>query len=191
MKTRFRWIGIGATLLAVFAEGQALAEEQALAKGPPSRSFWLAATYQALLTDSFRPSSYHGLGASASYEFHVSPKFNVALGLAYRLYPGRQSTQQLGYGAILKHFFADGWSSDDGVYPYLDYGLLLQQTFVEGRSGSAVAHDTRLGGGAVLRGWGVPLFVGLAGHYSRLQYFDTEAKWIPYVDLEIGWVHTF
>jgi hypothetical protein len=166
-------------------------ERPAPPEGPASRSVWVAPTYQLLLGDAFEPSSRHGLGAAATYEFHITPSFDLGLTLAYRLYPGEQTTQQLGYGAILKHFFSPRWSRDDGVYPFVDYGLLLQQTFIEGRSGSAVSHDTRIGVGAVLRGWGVPLFVGLAGHYSRLGYFDTDSATIPYVDLEIGCVETF
>jgi hypothetical protein len=167
-----------------------MAARDARADVPPTRSVWLAPSYQILLTDAFLPSSRHGLGAGVTYDFHVTTRFDIGLTLAYRLYPGERSTQQVGYGAILRHFFSAAWASDDGVYPYLDYGLLLQQTLIEGRSGSAISHDTRLGGGAVLRQGGVPIFVGLAGHYSRLQHFDIEATWIPYVDIEIGWVHT-
>lgn len=183
---RLKWLPavlVSTTLLGTATEA-AHAEEQ------PSRSFWLAPTYQALLTGDL-PSSRHGVGASAAYEFHVSPMFDVGLSLAYRIYPGAQSVRQLGYGAILKHFFSPAWSRADGVYPFLDYGLLLQQTFIEGRSGSGVAHDTRLGGGALLRYRGVPLFIGLAGHYSRLPYFDTESIGLHYLDVELGWVHAF
>src|SRR5688572_19804890 len=150
------------------------AESRAGADEPATRSVWVAPTYQAMLSGAFEPSSRHGLGARASYEFHITPEFNIGFALAYRLYPGVSSTQQLGYGALLKHFFSAAWSAEEGVYPYLEYGLLLQQTFVEGRSGSAISHDTRLGAGAVVRSWGVPLFVGVAAHYSRLQYFDVE-----------------
>jgi hypothetical protein len=157
----------------------------------PTRSVWLAPTYQVLFTDAFGPSARHGVGAGLAYEFHISPTFNLGLSLAYRLYPGERATQQLGYGTILKHFFSARWSSDSGVYPYLDYGLLLQQTFVQGRSGNAVSHDTRLGGGALVRSWGVPLFIGLAAHYSRLDYFDTESQWVPYLDVQLGWVQPF
>jgi hypothetical protein len=177
-------------LVAVAALLATLGEEQARAE-VTTRSVWVAPTYQVLLSDAFRPSSRHGLGASLTYDFHVSPVFNIGLALAYRLYPGSVATQQLGYGAILRHFFDPAWSSADGFYPYLDYGLLLQQTFVEERRGSAVSHDTRLGGGAVLRSGAVSVFVGLAGHYSRLQQFDVESVWIPYADLQLGWVHTF
>jgi hypothetical protein len=168
-----------------------LAEADALAAEAPTRSVWVAPTYQVLLGDALEPSSRHGLGASAAYEFHISPTFDLGLAIAYRLYPGEVATQQVGYGAVLKHFFSAAWSRDDGVYPYIDYGLLLQQTFIEGRTGSAVSHDTRLGVGSVLRGGGVPLFVGLAGHYSRLQQLDVASRWLGYVDVQIGWVHTF
>jgi hypothetical protein len=161
------------------------------ASEPPTRSLWLAPTYQLLLGDALEPSSHHGLGASGAYEFHISPTFDLGLTLAYRLYPGEVATQQLGYGAILKHFFSAAWSREDGVYPYVDYGLLLQQTFIEGHTGSAVSHDTRLGIGTVLRGWGLPLFVGVAGHYSRLQQLDVASRWLGYVDAQIGWVHAF
>jgi hypothetical protein len=157
----------------------------------PTRSLWLAPTYQFLLSAAFEPSSHHGLGASLGYDFHISPRFNLGLGLAYRLYPGERTTQQLGYGASLRHFFSAAWSRDDGLYPYLDYGLLLQQTFIEKRTGSAVSHDTRLGAGVVARRWGVPLFVGVAGHYSRLQSFDVAAKSIAYIDVQLGWVQAF
>jgi hypothetical protein len=173
-----------AVLLATMGEGQARADV-------PTRSVWVAPTYQVLLGDAFQPSSRHGLGASVTYDFHISPVFNLGLALAYRLYPGSIATQQLGYGAILKHFFDPAWSSANGFYPYLDYGLLLQQTFIDERRGSAVSHDTRLGGGAVLRSGCVSVYIGLAGHYSRLQQFDAESTWIPYADLQLGWVHTF
>jgi hypothetical protein len=183
---------VGATLLAApaFAEEPATAQPQA-AEAAPTRSVWLAPSYQLLLTDAFEPSSRHGLGLAASYQFHISPKFNLGLVLAYRLYPGSEATQQLGYGVILEHFFSPDWSTRDGFYPYVDYGLLLQQTYVGGRSGSAVSHDTRLGVGAVLRGWGIPLFAEVAGHYSRLQFFDTDSVPIPYLELEFGWAHAF
>lgn len=172
-------------LLALAGEKAAGAEERR------TRSVWVGPTYQVLFNDTFQPSSRHGLGASATYDFHVAPTFDVGLTLAYRLYPGSRATQQLGYGAILRHFFDPTWSFADGFFPYLDYGLLMQQTYIEGRSGSAVSHDTRLGAGAVLRRGAVPLFVGLAFHYSRLQQFDVESRWIPYADLQIGWVHAF
>jgi hypothetical protein len=174
---------VGAALF-VAVEGSARGEDRA--GEPATRSIWVAPTYQALLTSTFEPSSRHGLGARGSYEFHITPVFNIGLVLAYRLYPGSSSTQQLGYGALLKHFFSAEWSAEDGVYPYLDYGLLLQQTFVEARTGSAISHDTRLGAGAVIRRWGLPLFIGVAAHYSRLQYFDVEARGIPYLEFEIG-----
>ena len=167
-----------------------VAERSAHAEAPPSRSVWLAPSYQVLFGDAFGRGVSHGVGGSAQYEFHVSPMFDLGLTLAYRAYPGDPALHQLGYGAILKHFFSPAWSSEDGVFPYLDYGLLLQQSFVSGRSGSAVSHDTRLGVGAVVR-WGVPLFVGVAGHYSRLTYFGVESEWIPYIDVQLGWVHAF
>ena len=157
----------------------------------PTRSVWAAPTYQALLSDAFEPSSRHGVGAALAYEFHVSPTFDLGLTLAYRLYPGSVATQQLGYGVLLKHFFSPDWSHADGVYPFLDYGLLLQQSFVEARRGSAVSHDTRLGVGSVVRVGGVPLYASLAVHYSRLQYFDIELIWIPYLEVQLGWVQAF
>src|SRR5436190_13655666 len=63
----------------------------------PTRSVWLAGSYDLLLTSAFDPSSRHGFGASGAYEFHLSPRFNLGLALAYRMYPGSQLTQQLGY----------------------------------------------------------------------------------------------
>lgn len=180
--------GAGVLLAAALLLG---GERAARADEPATRSVWVAPTYQALLSSTFEPSSRHGLGARASYEFHITPKFNIGFALAYRLYPGTSSTQQLGYGALLKHFFSAAWWAEDGVYPYLDYGLLLQQTFVEARSGSAVSHDTRLGAGAVIRHGGVPWFIGVAAHYSRLQYFDVATRGIPYLEFEIGWAPAF
>lgn len=155
-----------------------------------SRSVWLAPTYQLLLTAAFEPSARSGVGTGVSYEFHVSPRFNVGLGLAYRVYPGTQLTHQLGYGTTLKHFFSDDWARRDGLYPFVDYGLLLQQTFIAGR-GNAVSHDTRLGAGALLRVSGIALFMGLAGHYARLEFFDVEDQWTPYFDAQLGWVYAF
>jgi hypothetical protein len=187
--TKLRSACVGAAVLGIAGPAASAPAEDAV---PPSRSIWVAPTYQVLLSDAFEPSSRHGVGAGLAYEFHISPTFNLGLSLAYRLYPGERATQQLGYGTILKHFFSARWSSsDDGVYPYLDYGLLLQQTFVQGRTGNAVSHDTRLGGGALIRSWGVPLFIGLAAHYSRLDHFEIESQWVPYLDVQLGWVQPF
>lgn len=169
----------------------ALAERTAWADAAPSRSLWIAPSYQLTLTDVFRPSSRHGFGAGASYEFHVAPAFNLGLTLAYRRYPGERATQQLGYGAILKHFFSTSWAAEDGFYPYVDYGLLLQQTFIEERGGSAISHDTRLGLGGLVRTESAAWFVAVAGHFSRLHYFEVESEWAPYLDVHIGWAPSF
>ena len=179
-------VGFGAT--------PALAETKATAPSapsPPTRSVWLAASYQVLLTSAFEPSSRHGIGASGVYEFHLSPKFNLGLGMAYRLYPGSQMTQQLGYGATLKHFFSSRWAMADGVYPFVSYGLLLQQSMIEGRQGSATSHDTRLAAGAVFRSSPLALFVDLGAHYSRLNYFDRSGTFIPYLEAQVGCVFAF
>ena len=157
----------------------------------PTRSIWIAPTYQLLATGAFEPSSRHGLGLRGTYEFHVSPRLNLGLQLAYRLYPGAQATQQLGYGVTLKHFFSPSWASSDGVYPFLDYGLLIQQSFIQGRSGNAVSHDTRLAAGVAWRLAPGMFFVDLAGHYSRLSYFDRESIAIPYLEVGLGWLVTF
>ena len=149
----------------------------------PTRSVWLAPTYDFLASSAFEPSSRHGFGASAAYEFHISPRFNLGLTLAYRLYPGEQATQQVGYGATLKHFFSSHWATVDGLYPFVDYGLLMQQSFVGGRSGSGVSHDTRLGGGAVFRSAPISLYADVGAHYSRLDFFEVESTWIPYLDV--------
>ena len=37
----------------------------------------------------------------------------------------------------------------------------------------------------------VPLFIGVAAHYSRLQYFDVESRGIPYLEFEIGLAPAF
>ena len=154
----------------------------------PTRSAWLAPSYDFLATDAFEPSSRHGFGVRSEYAFHVTPRFNIGLALAYRVYPGDTTTQQLGYGAMLKHFFSPHWASVEGVYPFVDYGLLLQQSFVEGRRGSAVSHDTRLGAGLLWRLPSVSLFADLAGHYSRLTFFDRDSTWIGYLEASAGLV---
>lgn len=156
-----------------------------------TRSVWIAPTYQFLATSAFEPSSRHGLGLKGTYEFHISPRFNLGLTLAYRLYPGEQATQQLGYGAILKHFFSPRWATHDGFYPFVDYGLLLQQSFIEDRRGSSVSHDTRLAAGFVLRSGPVSLFLDGAAHYTRLDSFDRASRLIPYLEFAAGWVFAF
>jgi hypothetical protein len=178
-----------AALIALFALG--MVAQAAAPSDPPTRSVWVAPTYDFLATDAFEPSSRHGFGLSAAYEFHVSPRFNLGLVLAYRLYPGDQATQQLGYGTTLKHFFSERWATADGVYPFLDYGLLIQQSFIESRRGNAVSHDTRLGGGVVFRSAPIMLYVDAGGHYSRLAFFDRDSVAIPYVDVQLGWVFAF
>jgi len=178
-----------AALIALFILG--LAAQAVAIPETPTRSFWLAATYEFLATSAFEPSSRHGFGVRGEYEFHLSPRFNLGLPLAYRIYPGEQVTQQLGYGVTLKHFFSSNWATADGVYPFVDYGLLVQQSFIQGREGSAVSHDTRLGGGVVLQSAPFSLFCDLAAHYSRLSFFDRESRAIPYVEVGAGWLFAF
>lgn len=173
------------------AAAPAAAQAAVRADTAPTRSVWLAGSYDWLLTSAFDPSSRHGLGASGAYEFHLSQRFNLGLSLAYRLYPGATATQQLGYGATLKHFFSRNWATEDGFHPFVDYGLLLQQSLISNRRGSATSHDTRLGLGAVLRTSNVLLFTELAFHYSRLGYFDTQSQAIPYLEVQIGCVLPF
>jgi hypothetical protein len=168
-----------------------MASQAAAVTDAPTRSVWLAATYEYLATSAFEPSSRHGTGVSGSYEFHVSRTFNLGLPLAYRLYPGERVTQQLGYGVTLKHFFSPRWATIDGVYPFLGYGLLIQQSFVEGRSGSAASHDTRLGGGVLFRTEPLAWFVDVGAHYSRLHFFEQESEIIPYLEVAVGAVVTF
>jgi hypothetical protein len=184
-------VAVGATGIVCVAHAQRGPALEPAKGGCCERSFWVGPTYQYLFGDAFEPSLRHGAGLSTVYEFHVSPRFNLGLNLAYRLYPGEQLTHQVGYGAILKHFFSEGWDQRDGLYPFVDYGLLLQQTFIGGREGNAVSHDTRMGLGLLARSWGVPVFASLAGHYSRLTFFDREGEWIPYVEAQLGWVHAF
>lgn len=160
-------------------------EEQA-EPAPPTRSFWGSVTYQFLLSDSLEPSPRHGFGAAITYEFHVSPTLNIGLLLAYRGYPGTDSLQQLGYGVTLKHFFTPAWSTANSWFPFLDYGLLQQQTFLSGHSGAAISHDTRLGVGLLFPMFGLRWSAACAGHLSRLEYFDVEARWVPYVELQFG-----
>lgn len=178
-----------AALIGTFALGMTV--QAAAVAEAPTRSVWLGATYDLLVTSAFEPSSRHGVGASGSYEFHVSRTFNLGLPLAYRLYPGERVTQQLGYGVTLKHFFSQEWATTDGVYPFLGYGLLIQQSFVEGRSGSAASHDTRLGGGAFFRAEPIAWFVDVGAHYSRLHFFDRESETIPYLEVAVGAVFAF
>jgi hypothetical protein len=180
-----------ASVSACSVAAPARAEAPLTAPKPATRSVWLAGTYDLLLTSAFDPSSRHGLGASGAYEFHLSPRFNLGLALAYRLYPGSTKTQQIGYGATLKHFFSRNWSTEDGVYPFVDYGLLLQQSYISGREGSATSHDTRLGVGTVMRITGVAFFVDLGGHYSRLGFFDRKSTTIPYLEAQVGCVLPF
>jgi hypothetical protein len=188
-----RQCSVAALTCAIVGTGtaSALAETSADAPLASTRSIWLAATYQVLLHSEFEPSSRHGVGASGVYEFHLSPRFNLGLSLAYRLYPGSQATQQLGYGATLKHFFGSRWATADGVHPFVSYGLLLQQSMIEGRKGSATSHDTRLAAGAVFRSSPLALFVDLGAHYSRLNYFDRSSTLIPYLEAQAGCVLAF
>jgi hypothetical protein len=178
-----------AALIAFFALG--MVAEPAAPSEMPTRSVWIAPTYDFLATSAFEPSSRHGFGASGAYEFHVSPRFNLGLVLAYRLYPGERVTQQLGYGTTLKHFFSSRWATADGFYPFVGYGLLMQQSYVEGLSGSAVSHDTRLGGGVVFRSAPIALYLDVGAHYSRLGFFERESEAIPYLDVQLGWVFGF
>lgn len=64
------------------------------------RSVWIGPSYNFLFGDALGARSGHGFGLSASYEFHITPRFNLGLLLAFREYPGTEALHQLGYGAI-------------------------------------------------------------------------------------------
>jgi len=91
----------------------------------------------------------------------------------------------------LKHFFSKNWKTVHKIFPYVDYGLLLQQSFAPGKTSSAVSHDTRFGAGLLWRTQILTPFLGVAGHYSRIEYFDTDSIWVPYVDVQLGTLFMF
>jgi hypothetical protein len=189
---RAGWRGIlAATAWTAALLGAHAASAAEMLERCPKRTVWIAPSYHYLFGDALGPRPGHGFGVSANYEFHISGRFNLGLLLAFREYPGDAALHQLGYGAILKHFFARDWVTEDGVFPFLDYGLLLQQSFVSGRKGSSVSHDTELGGGALFRISGVPLFFHGAAHLARLDAFDQDSEWVPYLDIQLGWAPSF
>lgn len=152
----------------------------------PTRSLWLALSYQAFLSSALANSSSHGGGLVGSYDFHISERFSLGMQLAYRYYPGEIHVQQLGYGLLLKHFFSPVWTDKSRLHPYVDYGLLQQQTFHSAHSGVAVSHDTRLAAGVLGYIGEVPTFVNASLHLTRIGHFDVAGFWLPYLELQWG-----
>lgn len=127
-------------------------------------------------------SSETGLGLWALYEFHLSPDFRIGMNLALRSYPGEPHTLQLGYGTVLRHFMFES----KAIRPFVQYGLLVQMTFLEDRSGSVTSHDTHFGVGVegrdVAPGW----FLQAGYNLSWLRFFDTSTRDLGYASLTVG-----
>ncbi len=123
-------------------------------------------------------------GVSGTYEFLVSPRFGIGLHASYRVHPTETRLSQLIYGALLRHRLGDPLGP---LTPFLEYGLLVSMNFLEGRPGSGIAHDTKLGGGAEFDCLGQRWSAGLAYHIGRLGFFEAPALRLNAIELELAW----
>lgn len=152
----------------------------------PRRALRLAPSFQYLFSRAFDGVSQAGTGVFTAYEFILSPKFNLGINLSYRIFPGKERLQQLGYGLLLKHYLA-GTAPGAAVSPFFEYGLLLQSSRISTRPGAATSHDTRLSVGSDFKLFGRVLFVEASYHYSRAGFFELPAVKLDNFELELGW----
>lgn len=148
----------------------------------PTREIRLGLTYQSLFSDSFGSGIAPGPGASATYEFKITPGFALGINLAYRTYGGTPAISQLGYGLLMRHAFGSG-----DFRPYLAYGLLLHINSVGGRTGTATAHDTALAAGADFTAFSQKLFFEVDYHISHGRHFDSSTLNLSYGEAKLGY----
>lgn len=150
----------------------------------PTRSMSVGFGYHSLLKSPFSSDALSGGGIELRYGFHLSENFVLSLGLAYRIYPTAAAVSQLGYGAVLTHYF---WGRQEKDWRlFVSYGLLVLNSSVKGRSGSGTSHDTLIGIGSDFGFLGQTAFSQLGYHYSALSYFETGRQPIHYLDLLVG-----
>jgi hypothetical protein len=152
----------------------------------PRRALRLSPSFQYLFSRAFDGVSQAGTGVFTVYEFILSPKFNLGINLSYRIFPGKERLQQIGYGLLLKHYLA-GTAPGAAVSPFFEYGLLLQSSRISTRPGAATSHDTRLSVGSDFKLFGRVLFVEASYHYSRAGFFELPAVKLDNFELELGW----
>lgn len=170
------------------------APEAAPPPAPPSspeaptfrRALRLAPSFQYLFSRGFENVPQAGTGIFAAYEFLLTPSFNLGINLSYRIFPGKERLQQIGYGLLLKHYLA-GTAPSAAVSPFVEYGLLLQGSMTSARKGAATSHDTRLSAGSDFKLLGQILFVEASYHYSRAGFFELPAVKLDNLELELGW----
>ncbi len=152
----------------------------------PRRALRLAPSFQYLFSHAFDGVPQAGTGVFAAYEFILTPSFNLGINLSYRIFPGKERLQQIGYGLLLKHYLA-GTAPGAAVSPFVEYGLLLQGSLTSTRPGAATSHDTRLSAGSDFKLLGRVLFVEASYHYSRAGFFELPAVKLDNFELELGW----
>lgn len=155
---------------------------------PPKKNLRLAPTSVFLTGKPFGTTALAGLGLNAAYEFIITPSFFVGLQLAARYYPAQMWLGQLGYGVTLRHAFLP---TDWMFRPYLQYGLLMQMTWVQGQPGSGMSHDTHLGIGVDSKWLNIPLFLQVSYDISRLRYFGNTEENVDRFEIQLGWQYAW
>lgn len=168
-------------LLAGFSERAAAQELEFLA---PVNILAVSVAYQAPLSlDKDLP-----LGGGLFYtrEYFVTRRTALGIHAGLRFFPDTPRHLAFGYGLSIKHYLGPTSSERETTGFYLLYGLQLQMNVLEGRSGTATDHDTRMSAGY---DWGdgrVKPLVEVGYHLTQLRNFDEETLWWPYAELAFG-----
>ncbi|MEM6558141.1 MAG: hypothetical protein AAF219_01205 [Myxococcota bacterium] len=152
-----------------------------------SRALRIGASYVVRVPDDLDITGAHGAGIWSDYEFLLSPSFALGIHLALRGYPDGDRLLQLGYGLTLRHTFV----TDGPLDLFLTYGLLVQSSWLEGRSSYATSHNTLLGAGAIAKGALEGGFVQLGYNLSGLRFFDSDTTNASFAEVTLGTTWTW
>jgi hypothetical protein len=126
-----------------------------------------------------------GLVGQGGYRVSKSTTFAVSLGFWNYSKTGANSMWQLVYGGTLRHAFKSLLGSDT-VYPYFEYGLLIQQVALRGVSGSAAAHDTKSALGLNFPMFNEIGFFEFGFHLSQLRFFKHPSANLSRFEVSLG-----
>jgi hypothetical protein len=168
-------------LLCAFFQETAQAEEPPAV--PTANVLVASLAYQA--PSNLEKPFYGGGGVVYTREYFVTARSALGIQAGARIFPAPPLHVALGYGLSIKHYIGNfGKTASSGLY--LKYGLLLQMSFLDGRSGSAVGHDTLLAVGYDRNSDGLSPVVEAGYHLTQVRGFDQETLWWPYTEVAAG-----
>lgn len=153
----------------------------------PTRQFRFYGSMQSRFSENFEGVPTTGFGFFSVYDFLLKNNFTIGISFAYRFYTGEGTLLQTNYGLLLKHYLVSGDFKTKPFRPYLQYGLLLLNSFVLAENGYGTSHDTRLTVGSDLVLFELPLSVEISYHMSNLHYFQLAAVPMSFIECNLGY----